>query len=1135
MATNFEFLKNITEYELFANACIDAENVLSTSFAMSAVGSRKAFELAVKWVYSVDSTINEPYKNNLQALIHEESFRYALDPSTWSKLSYIIRIGNKAVHTEKEISKGDAILSLSILFEFIEWIDYCYGINYVERKFDESLIPKASDNKELAKNIKAKLTDELKKFKEQTNKLIDEKDKEIARLVAELEAKKNKFTSNKEEHKAKREFTPQDLTEYATRKKYIDFDLKELGWKFSNTLKKDCVEVEMSVTGMPKDLGSGEGFVDYVLWGRDGKPIAIIEAKRTFFDARKGTHQATLYADCIEKMTGHRPIIFNTNGYDYYIWDDNFSPQRKVSSVFSRDDIERIFNRRTSRKKLSEIEIDDNITDRYYQKEAIRSVCENIDKGHMRSLLVMATGSGKTRTASSLTDVLSRGGYITNILFLADRTALVRQAKDDFKNYLPDMSLCNLLSNKGDKNARIIFSTYPTMLNAIDSAKNEDGMRLFTPAHFDLIIIDESHRSIFKKYKAIFEYFDAYLVGLTATPRSDVHSSTYDFFEVEKNVPTFAYDYETAVYKDKVLVPYYNIEVKTKFLSKGITYNDLSPEDKERYEEDFTDEDGEMPDEIPAPEINQFIFNQDTVDTVINDLMTNGLREASGNRLGKTIIFAQNKNHAQYIVDRFNILYPEYKGEFCKRVVCDDDYAQDLIIQFKNPLKQPHITVSVDMLDTGIDIREIVNLVFFKRVRSKIKFWQMIGRGTRICPDLFGKGKDKKNFYIFDYLGNFDYFRENKNGIEATVVASTGASIFTKRIKLIYNMQDHIFADDEYQKFRSELIEEVYSQIKMLTLDRVDVKLKRKFVDEFLVKDSFICLSEQDKIDLITNIADLVSMKDNDDKAIEFDNLMYGLMISLLDGSKSYTRFKNVTVNKVSILLKYKTTVPQVKAKIPVLKEIKEDEFWDAPDILKFERIRVELRNINKFAILDGREKVYTNLDDIEIERTEMKEFTLAYDFENYKLKVNKYIEENKNNTAIHKLRNNIPLTETDYKTLEKIFTGELGTKEDYEHNFKDTPFGLLVRRVAKMEREAALKVFSEFISEQNLNSNQIVFVNKVIDYIEQNGYVENVMDLTKPPFDKPQTFIKLFDVDKQKKFVSIINEVKDNAVKVSG
>ena len=282
-----------------------------------------------------------------------------------------------------------------------------------------------------------------------------------------------------------------DISEFQTRKKYIDVDLQLLGW----TIGDDCLE-EVEVDNMMSIKGK-IGYVDYVLYGKDGLPLALIEAKRTSVDPNTGLQQAKLYADSLERKTGRRPIIFTTNGFETYIWDDKISPQRKVSGIFSKSDLEKLINRRNSLKPLIKITIDDRITDRYYQKEAIRAVCDAIEKGHRKHLLVMATGTGKTRTAASLTDVLSRGGHITNVLFLADRTALVKQAKDDFKNYLPDMSLCNLLSNKDDKNARIVFSTYPTMLNEIDSAKNEFGQKLYTPATF-LIIIDEAHRSIFK-------------------------------------------------------------------------------------------------------------------------------------------------------------------------------------------------------------------------------------------------------------------------------------------------------------------------------------------------------------------------------------------------------------------------------------------------------------------------------------------------------------------------------------------------------------------------------------------------------------------------------------------------------------
>lgn len=1123
MLTNFGFLELIKEYKLFASACIEAERVLNYSPAMSVAGSRKALELAVKWVYSADKTMKMPYKNNLQALVHEPTFRFAVNRETWSKIPYIINVGNLGIHTGNTITKGDAILSLSSLFEFVQWIDYCYGADYEERKFNEQLLS------ELAGDSSLKDTKEMEK-------ILEEKDSKINKLLEEISKISEQLTKNKDTYTEERNFTPEDISEFETRKKYIDVDLRLLGWEFKQGVYRDCVEREVKVTGMPKEVSeTGEGHIDYVLYGKDGTPLAIIEAKRTTKDAKKGKHQAWLYANCIEEMTGHRPIIFNTNGFETYIWDDKVSPQRQVSGVFSKDDLQRLYNRRNSRKDLNKIEIDDKITDRYYQKEAIRAVCNSIDEGHQKSLLVMATGTGKTRTASSLTDVLSIGGYVTNILFLADRRALVRQAKNDFKNYLPHMSLCNLVTNKDDKNARIVFSTYPTILNSIDTVKNEEGKKLFTPAHFDLIIIDEAHRSIFKKYRAIFEYFDAYIVGLTATPKTEVHTNTYEFFEVAPGVPTYAYDYDTAVKKDKVLVPFHNIEVGTKFLTDGIHYDELSKEDKNRYEEDFIDEDGEIPDKIPAPEINKFIFNQNTVDMVINDLMTNGIKEASGNRIGKTIIFAQSKKHADYVVERFEKLYPKSPAGFCQRVICEDDYAQDIIDRFKDSNKEPHIAVSVDMLDTGIDVPEIVNLVYFKKIYSKTKFWQMLGRGTRLRPDLFGKGKHKTEFYIFDYLGNFEFFRQNKNGIEVSVSQSPVASIFTKKIKLIFNMQDSAFRGEDYQEFRTNLIDDVVSQIDNLNIERVDVKLKLRYVEMYNKKEAYICLSDSDKKSLIDNISNLVVTYETDDKAIGFDNLMYGLMVYQIEGTKSFNRIKNDIVKKASNLLT-RTTIPQVKAKIPLLQRIIDDEFWDGADILNFEKIRVELRDLMKFVDYgDVRDPVYTNLTDFEISRTECKEMEAAYEFEDYKLKVNRYIEENKNNIAIYKLHNNIPLTSAEYKSLENILVGELGTKEDYESQFGSTPFGLLVRRVAKLDYEAATKAFSKFINEQSLDQNQIVFVKKIIDYITQNGYVENVMDLAKKPFDKPYKFIKLFDAEKQKEIAQIVNSVKENATKIIG
>ncbi len=1120
--SNFIFLQSIPEYAMFAPAAAEAERVYAASPAMCAVGCRKALELAVKWVYAADSTMQMPYKDNLQSLLHEPSFRFAVDRATWGKLPFLVKLGNLAVHTERAVQPGDALLSLRGLFEFIQWVDYCYGTEYEDRRFDESKIPTE------------RVVVDTKKIKAQES-LLGEKDAEIEALRKEIEAMSAQLTAAREQHQQERTFAADDPSEFETRKRYIDIDMKLAGWQFTGP--DADVQTEYPVQGMAGVVGQA-GYVDYVLFGKDGLPLAVVEAKRTSKDPNIGRKQAVLYADCLERKFGRRPMMFTTNGFETYFWDDQSGPQREVSGIFSKDDLQKLMNRRTERLELLSIPVDDKITDRYYQKEAIRAVCERIEQGFRKHLLVMATGTGKTRTASSLTDVLSRGKYVTNILFLADRTALVKQARDDFKNYLPYMSLCNLCTNKDDRSARIVFSTYPTMLNAIDTAKSKDGQRLFTPAHFDLIIIDESHRSIFKKYRAIFEYFDALLVGLTATPKTDVDRNTYDFFEMEHGVPTYAYDYETAVEQDHVLVRYYNYEVKTKFLEDGITYDDLSDEDKARYEEDFT-EDGLMPDFIPSAKLNKFVFNETTVDTVLQDLMEHGIRVEGGDRLGKTIIFAQNKRHAEFILQRFNKLYPKYKGVFAQRVICDDAYAQTVIDDFKKPDKPPFIAVSVDMMDTGIDVPECVNLVFFKKVRSKTKFWQMIGRGTRLCKDLAcmdqidGEYTDKRRFIIFDYCGNFEFFREHKEGFEARETRSLSENIFDKRVKLIALLQESAYAGQDFQTWRAELTDICHEQVTALNPDLTAVRLRLRYVEKYKERHAFQHIGEGDKSELMQHIAPLVQMDEKDEFAKRFDNFMYGLMLANMEKMPSF-KYAKKQLCDIAALLERKVSIPQVQAKLPVIQEIGTDAFWDANDILLFEKVRKELRDLIQFTVeASVGKQIFTRLADPILARQEGNLLEAAYDFEDYRAKVSRYVNEHGDTLAIYKLTHNIPLSSGDYQELSRVLTSELGSHEDYQREFGDTPFGLLIRKVAKLDHDAAMKAFSEFINDQSLNQKQIAFVHKIINHVEQNGYMENVAVLTKPPFDKPLSFTKLFDKKTQKALMDAINQVKENAVTV--
>lgn len=1120
---NFEFLKEIPDYAWFTPAALEAERAYASSPALCAMRCRVALERAVQWVYAADESIQAPYKHSLQALVHEDTFRDLVPPFTWEKLLYIIKLGNLAVGTNRTIHAGSALTALRGLFEFIHWIDYSYGTSYQERTFEEARIPSE------------RVTLEPGQIKVQKN-LIREYE-ERSEFLRDLDKSAYGYIQpGRKRHTRTQHFTGENISEFETRKKYIDLDLALMGWNLSGPDADVRVEYEVEgMAGVPGQLG----YADYVLFGKDGVPLAVVEAKSTSKDPNIGRQQASLYADCLERKFGRRPMMFTTNGFETYFWDDRSGPQRKVSLIFSKDDLQKLMNRRSARTDLTGIPISDKITDRYYQKEAIRAVCERIQAKRRKHLLVMATGTGKTRTASSLTDVLSRGGYVTNILFLADRISLVKQAKDDFRNYLPDMSLCNLCGNKDDRNARIVFSTYPTMLNAIDAAKTEDGKRLFTPAHFDLIVIDESHRSIFKKYRAIFDYFDALMVGLTATPKTEVDRNTYDFFEMETGVPTYAYDYKTAVEQDHVLVPYFNYEVKTKFLEEGIKYEDLSPEDKKRYEEDFLEGD-DLPSFIPSEKLNKFIFNEKTVDVVLQDLMKNGIHIAGGEKLGKTIIFAQNKRHAEFILNRFNALYPEYKGLFAQRVICDDSYAQSIIENFKKPDQNPFIAVSVDMMDTGIDVPECVNLVFFKKVHSKTKFWQMIGRGTRLCKGLICTDSidgeeyyDKKRFLIFDYCGNFEYFRAHSSKNGTNLIPSISEKIFSKQVRLIEMLQESTYADSAYQAWRAELVSACLSRISELNINLTSVLSHRQSIERFKKKDAFTCLSPGARDELTEKIAPLVHFADPDEFAKRFDNFMYGLCISAMLKPSVEFILAEKRLRKIGQLLERKISIPQVREKLQIIQRLQMEEFWKDGNILAFEDVRRELRDLLKFLEDDASSKktIVTSLQDPVIESREGRPFDAEYDFKNYRERVDKYINEHADTQAIFRLTHNIPLEKADYQELERIFTSELGGKEDYEREFGETPFGLLVRKIAKLDHEAAMAAFSRFINDQALNARQIAFVEKIINHIERNGYMEDTNALYDPPFNYPQSFLKLFTPKQRSEILSTIEAVRANAL----
>ena len=1113
--SNFEFLKAKKNFESFSSACIEAEKSILVSPATTAILSRRALELAVKWVYSFDTDLVLPYQDNISSLIHNNSFIELIDYEMLPMLKYVIKLGNVAVHTNASVKRGEAILSLNNLHKFISWIDYCYADEFTADEFDEDILLEGQEKRTRPEELKD-LYDKL-----------SSKDKKLEEIIKQNEELRKELTEKRKANTENYDFSIDEISEFETRKKYIDVELKLSGWD----LGKDVGE-EIEVSGMPNN--SEVGYVDYVLYGENGKPLAVVEAKRTSKDPKIGQQQAKLYADCLEKKYKQRPVIFFTNGFETYIFDDyNQYSERRVYGFYKKSELQLMVDRRNSRISLDKVYIKDEISNRYYQKEAIKNVCEALEKRERKMLLVCATGTGKTRTAISIVDVLSRHNWIKNVLFLADRKALVKQAKNNFSKLLPNLSLCNLLDNRDNpEESRMIFSTYPTMMNAIDETKSKDGKRLFTPGHFDLIIIDESHRSIYKKFKAIFDYFDASLIGLTATPKDEIDKNTYTIFDLENGVPTYAYEYDKAV-EDGYLVDYTTIEVKSKIMEDGIKYNELSEEEKEEYENTF-DDDENIGEEIGSPAINEWLFNANTIDLVLNKLMNDGLRIEGNEKLGKTIIFAKNSRHAKAIVERFNLIFKEYGANFAKVVDYNTNYVETIIDDFSDKNKLPQIAVSVDMLDTGIDIPEILNLVFFKKIRSKTKFWQMVGRGTRLCPDLLGIGQDKEKFLIFDFCNNFEFFRANPKGFEGGKAESITEKLFNVKVNLIRELQDLKYSQDEYIKLRKELLEGLIHNVKSLNEDNFMVRMNLKYVQKFKKDENWNALGAVAVNELREYIAPIIIPLNDDELAKRFDLVMYSIQLSYLQGTNAKRGIKSVieTAEQLSKL----GTIPQIQKQKYIIEKVMTSEFWETADIFELDTVRESLRELIKYLQKEGKIIYYTNFEDIIIAEENNSSMYNVNDLKNYRKKVEHYLKEHQDEIAIFKLRNNKKLTKQDVSTLENILFKELGSQSDYEKEFGDTPVNQLVRKIVGLDASAANEAFSEFLTNQNLNANQIRFVKLIIDYVVKNGFIDDNKILTEDPFRQVGSIIELFenDIDTRANIIKTINEIKTNACEVS-
>lgn len=1084
MRTNFDFLKKDPQFEPFAEAAISAERALSISPALCATACRTALEFAVKWVYTVDNSLAMPYEDKLVTLISTDDFKDLIPSGMIAKLDYLRRAGNNAAHNAKGVSRDQAMLALQNLHSFLDFVAYCYGASYEEVPFDRELLDEKPDPA-------------------QPIMLTEPQTVDLNVLLKENSLRKEKLTARREaQMRQGYAVNPMDMTEAQTRTAYIDTMLQDAGWQQGT----DWVD-EYPIDEMPNRAGKGSA--DYVLLGDNGRPLAVIEAKRTSANVERGRQQAVLYANFLEKKFGQRPVIFMTNGYETRIWSDRYYPERQVSGIYSKRDLEKLFNIMRSRTPLNAVKINNELANRYYQKEAVQSICDAYNQRNRRkALLVMATGSGKTRTVISLADILIRHGWVKNLLFLADRNALVTQAKRAFHNLLPNLSLCNLTEGRDDANARAVFSTYQTMMNCIDATRDEKGERLFTPGHFDLIIVDEAHRSIYNKYKDIFTYFDALLVGLTATPKDEIDQNTYAIFDLENGVPTYGYELSQAV-RDGYLVDFVSIETAIKFMTQGITYDELSPEEQEEYENTFADDAGNLPENIDSSALNEWLFNSDTIRKALDTLMQHGLRVDYGTKIGKTIIFAKNHNHAEKILEVWNKEYPDYPSHYARVIDNYTNYVQSLIDDFSEKNKLPQIAVSVDMLDTGIDVPEILNLVFFKKVMSRAKFWQMIGRGTRLCKGLLD-GKDKERFYIFDLCRNFEFFRLHANGREAGTTATLQERTFNTKVEMTYKLQELTFQTEELKDYRKQLVRDLVRQIRALPRDNFAVTQHLRYIDKYQTEADFDILTYENTLQIAEHIAPLILPETDDVAAARFDMLIYQIELAMLEG-KSYERPKNDVIRKSELLSHY-GTFPAVAEHKELIEQILHNGLLERAGIMDYEDIRMNLRDLIKFIPESDRVRYDTDFTD-DILSIEWHEANLDNDdLANYKKKVAYYILQHQHIPAIAKLKGNEPLTASDVRALEHILWNELGTKEQYDAQYGKTPLGELVRSIVGLSQKATNEAFSQFLNDVNLDSRQMYFVRQIVNYIVRNGMMKDLSVLQESPFTDQGSFIELFE-----------------------
>lgn len=1088
---NFEFLR--TKHPVLADLAGFAEQYAREDPASSLVKQRSFVEYVVTEIYQA-YRLRPPYTDNLNDLMNAEPFRQSVPMVVQNKLHGVRKAGNQAAHPIRPLPSELAIGCLQQLFDIARWfhvqIDggaYLDSTEFVVPVRETAGAKRAQEALEKLRLAEAKYESVLAELADETKK----------RLAAERTATEHATALEEKKKEGEGVASRLQFNEETTRRRLIDHALLAAGWRVGeNGRNTDEVGQEVRLHTMPTP--SGEGYADYVLYGDNGKPLAVIEAKRTAKEARLGAEQAHIYADCLERETGVRPVSFFTNGVDVFLWDDvQRYPYRKVYGFYSKDSLEYLTFQRANRKPLEAMAPNLAIANRMYQLEAVKRVCERFSTNFRKSLLVQATGTGKTRVAISLCDVLMRAGWVKRILFLCDRRELRKQADRVFKEFMPGEPRVIVDSTtSSDRNKRIYLATYPAMMKCFED---------FDVGFFDLIIADESHRSIYKKFRALFQYFDALEVGLTATPVKFIERNTYELFGCEDQLPTSHFSLDEAINaRPPYLVPFRVLAFSSQFREQGLRYAQMSAEQREQLE----DQDPTAPQvDYDAQDLDRIVFNRDTTRFIWRSLMDEGIREATGSHVGKTIVFARNHLHAVHLAEVFSELYPQYGSTFCRVIDNQEPKAEQLIDDFKNSANDLTIAMSVDMLDTGIDVPEVVNLVLAKPVKSYVKFWQMIGRGTRLCKDLLGPGRDKTEFLIFDHWSNFWFFEEKYKEKQPSVQKSLLQHLFESRVELAQVALDKM-DQPTFEAAAALLLGDVRA---VRDTSSIEVRDRWRELELLADADRMHHFSAANKMDLLSIAAPLQHLRNirGDEDAYRFDLLITRLEAELVKGGKSAPKVQDLRARvEEAVELLAKNQNP-VKARADSIKRVRSKEFWDQVEVHHLEALRKDLRGIMKYQQLppSGRvaPRVY-DIDDAEFSAETYIPRLEGLDLVEYKRRVESVLREHfAQNPLLQRIRTGASVREDELEDLAKLVL-----RIDDKANVKvlaghdpETRRSLLTvfRSLVGLDAAAVEQAFTEFVHKHpKLSAQQLRFLQVLQNYIAQNGGIE-IERLYAPPF----------------------------------